>query len=564
MCWYTRVALIGYVVVLFSRALLCRRHEPVVQLEDLVQPLDWVVGILVAGLLTGARFLLLGLLVAFSAGRPTTPQRFSASLGRWLLVLLLGVGLFAFLSIAESGRPPHVASSLLPLGGYLAGMWIGFTCLRGRRAMLWLVPKLGLVLLTLGAGAAGLGFLAIDDEALSFQPPKVTSAEKRRLVDVLQSSHPAGNGFQRLCLSEDDINLLLAMAVPQALPEGKARITLDKGEVSGDLSMKMANSSASPRYVNVHATCRTEVTGGRLGIRFEKCRIGRVTVPRFLLRAASPLLTSAILDDPDLRQIVAAIDSVRVEPDGVETDFRSSELRAKVVASLLARLGQKPDVLTRTKIHYRHLVRTAGELPADDRFAAFLQAAFQLAQKRSKAEDPVLENRAAILSLAILLGHWRVDTLVGSVTDAELRRAARRHVGRVTLRGRRDWRRHFFVSAALALLSNESLSDEAGLFKEELDAGEGGSGFSFSDLLADRAGTLFALAATRDEQSARRMQARLAAGFEIGEIFPPAADLPEGIPDPQLQAEYGGVGGEKYKEVIREIERRLADCAALR
>ncbi len=113
-------------------------------------------------------------------------------------------------------------------------------------------------------------------------------------------------------------------------------------------------------------------------------------------------------------------------------------------------------------------------------------------------------------------------------------------------------------------MSNESLSDEAGLFKEELDAGEGGSGFSFSDLLADRAGTLFALAATRDEQSARRMQDRLAAGFEIDEIFPPAADLPEGIPDPQLQAEYGGVGGERYKEVIREIERRLADCTALR
>lgn len=564
MCWSARVVLIGYVVVLFSRALLSHGHEPVVQLEDLVQPLDWVVGILVASVLTGARFLLLGLLVAFSAGRPTTPQRFSASLGRWLLMLLLGVGLFALLSIAESGRPPHVASSLLPLAGYLAGAWIGFTCLRGRRAMLWLVPKLGLVLLTLGAGAAGLGFLAIDDEALSFQPPKVTSAEKRRLVDVLQSSHPAGNGFRRLRLSEHDINLLLAMAVPQALPEGKARIALDKGTVAGDLSMKMAGSSASPRYVNVRATCRTEVTEGRLGIRFEQCRIGRVTVPRFFLRAASPLLTSAILDDPDLRQIVAAIDSVRLEPDGVETEFRSSELRAKVVASLLARLSQKPDVLVRTKIHYRHLVRTAGELPGDDRFAGFLQAAFQFAQRRSKVEDPVLENRAAILSLAILLGHWRVETLVGSVTDAGLRRAARRHVGRVTLRGRRDWRRHFFVSAALALLSNESLSDEAGLFKEELDAGEGGSGFSFSDLLADRAGTLFALAATRDEQSARTIQVRLAAGFEIGEVFPQAADLPEGIPDRELQAEYGGVGGKKYKEVIREMERRLAACAALR
>jgi hypothetical protein len=115
----------------------------------------------------------------------------------------------------------------------------------------------------------------------------------------------------------------------------------------------------------------------------------------------------------------------------------------------------------------------------------------------------------------------------------------------------------------LALLASESLSDQAGLLKEELDAGEGGSGFSFSDLLADRAGTLFALAATRDEPSARRMQDRLAAGPQIDEIFPPASDLPEGIPDAKLQTEYGGVGGEKYNQVTEEIERRLATCAAL-
>jgi hypothetical protein len=49
------------------------------------------------------------------------------------------------------------------------------------------------------------------------------------------------------------------------------------------------------------------------------------------------------------------------------------------------------------------------------------------------------------------------------------------------------------VSAALALVSHESLSDEAGLFKEEIDAAEGGSGFTFCDLLADCARSPLAL-----------------------------------------------------------------------
>ena len=74
------------------------------------------------------------------------------------------------------------------------------------------------------------------------------------------------------------------------------------------------------------------------------------------------------------------------------------------------------------------------------------------------------------------------------------------HVSRLPrhsqLRGRPDSARHFWVSAAVTALVGDVVSDAAGLLKEELDAGEGGSGFSFGDLMADRAGTEFARAAT--------------------------------------------------------------------
>jgi hypothetical protein len=135
---------------------------------------------------------------------------------------------------------------------------------------------------------------------------------------------------------------------------------------------------------------------------------------------------------------------------------------------------------------------------------------------------------------------------------------------RVTLRGRSDWTKHFWVSAAIAVLANETISNAAGLLKEELDADRGGSGFSFSDLLADRAGTTFALAATRHEASARVLQQRLAQGFRLEDFFPEAADLPEGIPDAELRSRYGGVGGEGYNRLIEEIERRVAACPAYR
>jgi hypothetical protein len=133
----------------------------------------------------------------------------------------------------------------------------------------------------------------------------------------------------------------------------------------------------------------------------------------------------------------------------------------------------------------------------------------------------------------------------------------------VSIRGRRDWTRHFTISAALAIHANQALSDAAGLLKEELDAGEGGSGFSFGDLLADRAGTRFALAATRDEASALAMQSRLARACRLEDLFPPAADLPESLTAAQLQARYGGVGGEKYRQMLADIEGRLDRCPLL-
>ncbi len=562
--WLIRVVLIGYIIFLLVFAWATYRTEPAIQLDDLLDLRPWLGRIVIAGLLAATGFLVLGFLVAIAVGRPPTAARSFGVLGRWLSVLLGGVGLLALISLAGSGRVPHATTSLLPMTGYLVGTWIGFTCLRGRRATWWLVPKLGLLLTALVAGTLGLVLLAIDQDGLSFQPPRVTSGEKRRLAEVLQGSRPAGGGLSRLRLSQRDINLLVTMAMAQALPQGKARIALDEGTVGGDLSVPVADPSAPPRYLNLQARCRAGMEDGELQIGLQECRVGQIPVPRFLLRSVSRLLVSAIVDDADLQSVVATIDSVRVEPGGVEVVFRSGELDDKVIPSLVARLGQKPDVLARTRVYYRRLVSRAEVLPEDDRFRGFLRAAFQLARERSQSEDPVVENRAAILALAILLGHWRVESLVGPVTDEDLRLAARRRVGRVTLRGRRDWRQHFLVSAALALLSNESVSDEVGLFKEELDAGEGGSGFSFSDLLADRAGTLWALAATRDEASARRMQDRLAGDFKIDEVFPPAADLPEGISDRELQAEYGGVGGGKYHEVIQEIERRLATCAALK
>ncbi len=103
-----------------------------------------------------------------------------------------------------------------------------------------------------------------------------------------------------------------------------------------------------------------------------------------------------------------------------------------------------------------------------------------------------------------------------------------------------------------------------GITKELMDSTPGGSGFSFVDLTADRAGTLLTVTATRDAASAAAFQARIRGGARIEDFFPTIEDLPEGLTRDQFQKEYGGLGGAGTQEVVAEIRKRLATCAGLK
>ena len=232
-------------------------------------------------------------------------------------------------------------------------------------------------------------------------------------------------------------------------------------------------------------------------------------------------------------------------------------------AALWGLLGGVSAELSReTEMRLASLAAAGPDLPAGDvRFGAMLQTAFAL--RPPHATDAVQQNRAAILALGIALGHERLAPFAGLHSDDELVRAASLLRQGASLRGREDWSRHYAVSAALAALGSPLLSDAAGLLKEELDALTHGSGFSFGDLAADRAGTRFANAATHSEAAAMAMQLRLHRGFALDDFFPAAADLPENLTVDQFRALYGSVGSQHYRQTVAEIEARLDRCAAL-
>ncbi len=51
------------------------------------------------------------------------------------------------------------------------------------------------------------------------------------------------------------------------------------------------------------------------------------------------------------------------------------------------------------------------------------------------------------------------------------------------------------------------------------------------------------------------------AAIIVVDYFPETVDLPESIPQPLLDGEYGGVNGDRYLQLLDETGQRIANCA---
>ena len=120
-----------------------------------------------------------------------------------------------------------------------------------------------------------------------------------------------------------------------------------------------------------------------------------------------------------------------------------------------------------------------------------------------------------------------------------------------------DLAQHFAISAALAAWAGEPLANTIGLDKEVDDA-RGGSGFSFADLAADRAGTRFGELAVRQPA---RLAAALAGGLGSEAIMPATDGLPEPMQADAFRRRFGHVGSAAYQQVVDDIEQRIAALA---
>jgi hypothetical protein len=416
-----------------------------------------------------------------------------------------------------------------------------------------------IVLLFIAVGAGVFTLLVFEKTPVASEHITPGSDDAGRVKDlgnkirnILNRSHE----IETLTVTEADINSVLNF-VSRSFPlfRGQAEVRQGVCDIAGSLKVP---GKPLGEYMNI----RLRLLSSCSGMEIESISLGRIRVPGKPVKMAVRVLLDVILGGGRGKILFEAVKkSEFTQGKGLFVlrdigDIRKEHIKSRVkkIRDRIKPVGDPEDI----RVYYEKLSDLSEIYRGTEKvsLARYLKTVFSLAKERSRENDPRLENRAAIMALAVFCGSPRFEHFTGKVKTGkyELKEPFTRNI---VLEKRRDLSLHFVVSAGIEILSRSNFGITAGEFKELLDLLKGGSGFSFSDLAADRAGSRFAAEATGSVPGAEMVQEVLSGTYNESYFFPPAADLPEGITQRDFEAVYGGIDNEKYLELESVIDGRI-------
>ena len=406
-------------------------------------------------------------------------------------------------------------------------------------------------MIVLPIALAAIVYFALDTSPSINRTAEVTPASIERAKRILDQNDPRKlkPGARRTILvRENDLDHAVNYLARQ-YAGGGARVELKRGAAHVGASLRLP---ALP--VGIYLNFETELAESGSLARVNSLQLGRLAIPGWLANWIVPRLLGVVIEEADLRSLSRVIKKVSINDDRVALTYEwQADLPDKLRTVLLP-----DDDQERLRIYQERLAVFSKSLKAPNVSLTKLFAPLlTLADERSNGADGVAENRAVILLLALYVNGQDLTRIVPS---AKTWPRPQRH--QVLLNGRADLAKHFIVSSALAAKAGGRLADAVGLYKELADAREG-SGFSFNDIAADRAGTRFGEYAA-DSASARKLQQRARYAFVEHEMMPRTEDLPEFMPEREFIRRFGGVDTPAYNKMMAEIERRIAALSLYR
>lgn len=396
----------------------------------------------------------------------------------------------------------------------------------------------------------------VQDYQISASSAKQSQQLLKRLVRTAKSN----SSVNIFIVNQQELHGLAAL-LHRAIPQANADINLSKYGVSAELSVVLPLPTFI-RYLNIYA----HISPSKEGLNIEEVAIGNISISGSTFLAVATWLSDMFVKEELAEKTLSMVHSIDINKQRMvaRIKFDNDLLTSKPEHSLLTQLRDDlalfGDVET-IAFYHQSLSDFAKQQHHRLSIAVFVRYMFDLARTRSQISDEfnaVTENQAAIAALVTYFGDDKFELLVGDILNREYEQSVIRNRMRrsVTLQGRNDLQKHFIYSMAIQLFSTENASDALGEFKEFLDTNAGGSGFSFADLQADRAGTRLALIVTRSEYHAEQSQSLLANITD--ELLLPSIDgLHEGLNEDSFDEKYKNIQSKDYESALVDIDNRL-------
>lgn len=387
--------------------------------------------------------------------------------------------------------------------------------------------------------------LALDGTPTVLAPPHLDAVRTARARALLHDYDPRRlrDGEERsLVISRDELALILDH-LARLLPDGAASVALTTGRLDVRLSLRVPVVPGT--YLNLQLGLnQTDRLPEIVALQLGDLPVPAPLASRLAARALRSFYERAGLGEPgSLVRAVAFTD---------QQVMLRYEWQSSIVDALRLQLIS-PSQQARIRAFNDELVALCARHAGAVRLPELAAPLFAVAAARSAdGGDPQADNQALLL---VLTHYVTGRNLALLMPDAAQWPQPLAHP--VRLQGRSDLVRHFLISALLAAAGGDALAGAMGTAKE-LEDSRRGSGFSFVDLLADEAGTLFGQRATASAESARRLQTQAAAAAADDAWLPSLAGLPERLGAAEFQRRYGAADTGAYRNMLRDIRQRLA------
>ncbi|MGK2951514.1 MAG: hypothetical protein ACSLEZ_03890 [Thiobacillus sp.] len=403
------------------------------------------------------------------------------------------------------------------------------------------------VLLAMLAGLTVLPWLVLDDAAAIEPPAEFRRTDLAWVKSLFQKHDPrrrTPDVIHSIRLDEAELNRLLNYVVELRRVSGiAAELTPGIATLTATLAVP---HNPFGHYLNITA----EIADVPNGLRIRSLQLGSLPLPGAPADWTARLVHRWLRRDETYASLADAFSRVNFDENQATLDYRWHPMLLTQLERKSADLLIAPEDQARMLVYAEQLNELLKPYPRGSTvpLAEVIAPLFGFAQTIDG--DEAEENRAALTALAAYLSGISLPKLLESDSPS-IRRAP---PVLLSLHWRRDFAEHFVISAALTVNGGSRLANAIGLIKEEEDANKG-SGFSFTDLAANRAGVKLGERATGE--AAARVQQRLADARSDVDLAPDFRDLPEFMPQAEFDRRYGPIGSSRYLKIIDRIDAQL-------